>query len=76
MIKVIEEESWFYSFEQDTQTEEYFLDVVCGTVAIFTLRIRLNTSEIDAYHADPTSIRVLAYRILDSPHDFSSRAIR
>ncbi|MFT3745323.1 MAG: hypothetical protein QM785_13645 [Pyrinomonadaceae bacterium] len=76
MIEVLEEENWFYSFEHDTEMNEYFLDVVCGTVAVFTIRIKLNQKELTAFRADPTSIRALAYDVLDHPHDFNSRAIR
>ena len=60
MIEILEEDTWFYSFERETETGEYFLDVVCGTVAIFTIRIRMNTAEVAAYKTDPTSVRALA----------------
>ncbi len=76
MIRILEEEYYFYTFEHDDETDEYFLDVVCGTVAIFTIRIKLHYAELARYKADPTSIKTLAYDILDHPHSYNERAIR
>ena len=75
MLKTLEEETWFYIFEHDDETDEYFLDVACGTVAIFTIKIRLNEKEVASYKNDPTSIRILAYDILDHPKDFLDRRV-
>lgn len=76
MIKVLAEEYYFYTFEYDDETDEYFLDVVCGTVAIFTLKIKLSDAEIAAYKDDPRAINWLANKVLGNPHEFNARAIR
>lgn len=76
MIKVLEEEYYFYTFEHDDEADEYFLEVVCGTVAIFLIKIKLNAAELAKYRADPASIRTIAYDILDHPHSYNERAIR
>ncbi|MBK9216088.1 MAG: hypothetical protein IPM59_10900 [Chloracidobacterium sp.] len=76
MLELLEEDNWFYSLERDTETGELFLEAVCGTVAIFTIRVKLDTAEIAAYEADASSIRALAYKIVDRPQDYIERAIR
>lgn len=75
MLKTLEEETWFYILDHDDQTDEYFLDVACGTVAIFTIKIKLNEDEVESYTRDPSSIRVLAYDIFDHPKDFLDRRV-
>ncbi len=75
MLKTIEEEPWFYILEHDDGTDEYFLDVVCGTVAIFTIKIKLETKEVEGYRSDQTSIRTLAYDICDHPGDYLDRRV-
>lgn len=75
MLKTIAEETWFYILEHDDETGEYVLEVCCGTVAIYTIKIRLNEEEIRDYLADPSSIRVLAYRICDYPKEYLDRRV-
>jgi hypothetical protein len=75
MLKTIAEESWFYILEHDDESNEYVLDVVCGTVAIYTIKIKLNDEEIRGYLTDPSSIRVLAYRISDYPDEYLERRV-
>lgn len=75
MLKTIAEETWFYILEHDDETGEYVLDVCCGTVAIYTIKIKLNADEVRDYLADPGSIRVLAYRICDYPNEYLDRRV-
>lgn len=75
MLKTIAEETWFYILEHDDETDEYVLDVACGTVAIYTIKIKLNDEEVRGYLADPTSIQVLAYRITDYPSEYLDRRV-
>lgn len=75
MLKTIAEETWFYILEHDDETDEYFLDVVCGTVAIYTIKFKLNDDELKAYLADPSSIRTLAYRVCDYPKEYLDRRV-
>ena len=75
MLKTIEEETWFYILEHDDETGEYILDVACGTVAIYTIKFKLNEDEINNYLIDPSSIRVLAYRVCDYPKEYLDRRV-
>jgi len=75
MLRKIAEENWFYILEHDDETNEYLLDVVCGTVAIYTIKIKLNEDELKEYLADPSSIQVLAYRITDYPNEYLDRRV-
>ncbi|MEQ1645640.1 MAG: hypothetical protein ABL959_19480 [Pyrinomonadaceae bacterium] len=75
MLKTIAEETWFYILEHDDETDEYFLDVACGTVAIYTIKIKLNEEEVKEYLANPNDIRVLAYRICDYPKEYLDRRV-
>lgn len=75
MLKTIAEETWFYILEHDDETGEYILDVACGTVAIYTIKFKLNEDEINNYLIDPSSIRVLAYRVCDYPKEYLDRRV-
>ena len=75
MLKAIEEETWFYILEHDDETGDYILDVACGTVAIYTIKFKLNEDEINNYLIDPSSIRVLAYRVCDYPKEYLDRRV-
>ncbi|AEE49147.1 hypothetical protein [Haliscomenobacter hydrossis] len=46
MIDLIDK-NWDYIFSQDG--DDYFLDVVCGTVAVFTIQIKLDEVEKAKY---------------------------
>ena len=75
MIRKIAEENWFYILEHDDETDDLILDVCCGTVAIYTIKIKLNEAERSAYLQDPTSLRTLAYRIGDYPEEYLDRRV-
>jgi len=75
MLNKVAEENWFYILEHDDETDDYFLDVVCGTVAVFTIKIMLTEREVEAYKADATSIQTLAYSISDRPSEFLERRV-
>ena len=46
-----------------------------GTTAVFTIKIKLTAKEIAAHKSDKTSIRALAFAVLDYPKEFSDRRI-
>lgn len=75
MLKTIAEEAWFYILEHDEETGEYVLDVCCGTVAIYTIKFKLSEDEVREYLADPSGIRVLAYRVCDYPKEYLDRRV-
>lgn len=75
MLRKIEEDHCFYILEHDDETDEYFLEVECGTTAVFTIKIKLTAKEIAAHKSSKTSIRALAFAVLDYPKEFSDRRI-
>ena len=48
LMKVLEEDHYFYTLLHDEKTDEYFLDVTCGQSAVFTIMIRLTGNEVAA----------------------------
>ena len=75
MLTTIAEQTWFYILEHDDETDDYIPDVCCGTVAIYTIKIKLNEQERADYLSDPTSIKTLAYRISDYPKEYLDRRV-
>lgn len=66
--------SWQYTLYE--KEENLFLEVVCGTVAVFTVTIQLNEEEKENYTAMGESyIDILASQITYSPNSFESRNI-
>lgn len=74
-MEILKDEHYFYTLFRDEATDEHFLEVVCGTVAIFTITIKLNEKELAEYLENSANIRVLAYKIMDSPSSFLDRRI-
>ncbi len=56
-MRILQDEHYFYTLYLDEITDEYFLEVVCGTVAIFTIRIKLNKEEIKSIRENPENAR-------------------
>lgn len=72
-MKVLERVNWGYIlFETD---DGIYLDVVCGTVAIFDLIIKLTDNEIQKYHSDVLFIKSLADDICSNPHAYNNRRV-
>ncbi|MEQ1922414.1 MAG: hypothetical protein ABL952_07885 [Pyrinomonadaceae bacterium] len=71
----IQEEHYFYIAWHDTAADEYFLDVLCGTVAQYTIVIKLTPEEIERFKADSATLRELADKISYSPDSYRSRHI-
>ena len=59
-MQILKDEHYFYTLYRDETTDEYFLEVVCGTVAIFLLRIKLSEDEVAEFRENPESVRILA----------------
>lgn len=74
-MRVLYENPYFYTVLTDEKTGEYFLEVVCGTSAIFLLRIKLRKPEIEKFLANETALEPLASQILDAPDGFLKRKI-
>ncbi len=75
-MEKIEDEHYFYSLWVDRSTDEHFLDVLCGTVAQFTITIRLTSYELLDYKKDSSTVQTLADNIACSPQSFMSRNIQ
>lgn len=75
MLTKIEEDPWFYTLEHDDETDDYILDVCCGTVAIYAVRFILSKDERDEFLKDPSSVRTLANRVYSYPSDYFDRRI-
>lgn len=74
-MEILQEEHYFYTAWRDEKTDEYFLEVLCGTVAVFLIKIKLTKKEIADFRENSESLRVLANRISYSPKDFLPRRI-
>ena len=74
-MQILAEEPYFYTVFRDEISDEHLLEVTCGTVAIFLLRIKLNKKEIAEFRENPESIRILAGRVMDSPDSFLHRRV-
>lgn len=74
-MRVLYENPYFYTVLTDEKTGEYFLEVTCGTVAIFLFRIKLRKPEIEKFLADETALEPLAFQIMDAPDSFLRRKI-
>jgi hypothetical protein len=70
---VIAESVWDYILEQDLEGC-YFFEVVCGTVAIYTIAFKLNDDEIAAWKKEgEIALRHLAYKVRDYPKEYMKR---
>lgn len=66
--------SWQYTLYE--KEGNLFLEVVCGTVAVFTVTIQLNEAEKEIYSdVGESYIDVLASEIAYSPNSFEDRNI-
>ncbi len=69
------EEPYFYIVRRDEATDDYFLEVTCGTSAIFECCVKLTKSEVKKFLQNSDSLASLAYEIRDSPSSFLKRKI-
>lgn len=74
-MQVLQEEHYFYILEYDEITGDYFLEALCGTVGVFTVKIKLTAKEIADYQANNESVRILAQKIVYSPESFLPRRV-
>lgn len=73
-MKPVASEHWFFDLYADDTG--YLLEVVCGTVAVFTITIRLDADESRRYaERGLDSVRELADRVRASPSEFLGRRV-
>ena len=75
-MQTLYEKPWSHDVVLDEDTGTYFIDVVCGGSAIYTLRVRLTAQEVEKFLADPTSLETLASQIAYSPNAFADRTVK
>ena len=74
MQEIIFEERYFYQFYKEK--DNYYLSVLCGTVAQFDITIQLSDTEIKTYHLKGKNYIVIkANEIFNDPEKFVSRKI-
>jgi hypothetical protein len=69
------ENPYFYTVLRDEKTGEYFLEVACGTTAVFLFRIKLRKNEIEKFLENENALETLAFQIMDAPGSFLKRKI-
>lgn len=69
----IVESTWDYLLEKDDNGDLIF-EVVCGTVAIYTIAFRLNDEEVKGWESEGERfLRHLSYDVRDHPNNFMNR---
>ena len=74
-MEILYEEPYFFTLSRNKETGEYFLEVLCGTSAVYTFRIKLTGEDIAKFRRNRGTARDLAYKISDSPNSFLHRRI-
>ena len=73
--KIIIDSPWNYTLYQD-DAGVYTFEVVCGTVAIYTITFLLNEQETAAWEKEgEQALRHLTYRVRDYPKEYMSRRV-
>ena len=73
--KVIEDSNWDYQLTED-KNGVLFFEVICGTVAIYTITFELNANEIESWKKEgPPALRSLSYRVRDYPEEYLKRRV-
>ena len=66
--KIIFDRTWDFMLMQD-EAGNYFFEVVCGTVGIYTIEFKLNKQEIDQWEKEgEIFLQHLSYKVRDN-HD-------
>ncbi|MBK7704872.1 MAG: hypothetical protein IPN69_13430 [Acidobacteria bacterium] len=73
-MQVLASEHYFFDAWRE-DNGECFLEVLCGTVAIYTIKIKLTPEEIAAFERDPSTLRSLADAVSYSPSSFLDRRV-
>lgn len=74
MKEIILDKPWMFTFEKENN--DYYLSVLCGTVVMFEIKIKLNEEEKNNYLlSGETYIVELVESIKNSPNNWMSRNI-
>jgi hypothetical protein len=75
-MRKLQEKPWSHDILLDEATETYFMDVICGGSAMYTLRVRLTDEEASSFRADPRALDTLASQIASRPNGFADRTVK
>ena len=64
-----------YQVLVDEGSGDHFIEVPCGGVVHYAVRVRLTADEVRRFEADPKALDDLAGRIAANPEVFSDRMI-
>jgi hypothetical protein len=68
-MKILEKKEWdFMLYEEGENT---YLEVVCGTSAIFEVKVKLSGEEVNRISKEPAFIKVLAEEIRNDPEKYT-----
>jgi hypothetical protein len=67
------ERTWDFMLTRD-ETGQYYFDVVCGTVAIYTIEFPLNETEVKGWENEGEMfLQHLSYKVRDYPEEYLKR---
>lgn len=71
-MKIIINKPWEYTFYE--QNDHYFINVLCGDVALFEFLLELNAAELEGYQSSGEHfINELAEKVRFSPASYLDR---
>lgn len=75
-MRILLESPWNYTLSEE-EAGDFLLSVVCGTVGVYELTIRLNKAERERYLAEGEDyIQVLASNVCSNPGKYERRSVR
>lgn len=75
-MRTLHEKPWSHDVISDEAAGTYFIDVVCGGSAMYTLRVKLTPEEIARFLADANALDTLASQIASHPGEFEDRTVK
>jgi hypothetical protein len=71
-VKTVYQKPWAYTVLEDWRGR-LFMNVLCGGIAMYDVRIELTAEEIEIFRGDPSGLDALATKIAYSPESFAHR---
>lgn len=62
-MKSLFEKAWAYDVLVDEHTGRYFIEVFCGGVGSYLVRVQLTDEQVASFLAEPRSLDALAVRV-------------
>jgi len=64
-----------YSLYED-EKGDLWIEVVCGSIGLYEVRVKLLPEEVEKYKADPEFLEELASLIARNPEEYEKRILR